>query len=623
MTIHIFNPEHDYALASFSPYYTPPAEVMRLRSSKALTPLRYASHGDAILALDEIPADNPRVSEGIQLLTTDRLPEFLEAHPEARIQPWGWNPMLRHILLQSGADSRMLPSDEWLAMLRLLSHRSTTIDFNRILNQLLYAEPTLRRHVSPLPLQFSSAAKALLWEKEHHPAFFKAPWSSSGRGILFTDGLDPQRHILPWLNGIIRRQGSVMAEAYHPKAIDFATEWQISQADDGRPIVSYLGVSVFEASRRGKYHSNLNATQEKLRQRIRSVAPDFSSAFIEAQREAISRLLLSRAYTTADGHPTVYTGYLGIDMLASSDGLIRGCIELNFRRTMGIPPAPLCIIGTGNVGTHMHRAFTRAGIRTLLCSGRSTTFPPAETYIICVKDTYVAEVASRITPPEGAIIAHTSGATPLSAIMESRRAATIPGADSSSAGTGSQAQPDAITPSDVSYGVFYPLQTFSRDVEMDYRTIPLLIEGSDTLTTRRLMKLASEISGTVVEADSGRRGLYHVAAVMTCNFFNHLCTLADDFLHLHNLDIKILLPLLRQTVDKLSLSSPASAQTGPAVRGDEAVISSHLQQLNDLPATAAIYRILSDSITAYHNTAATGDSPAPPTDNNDKSTRHE
>lgn len=587
MTIHIFNPEHDYALASFSPYYTPPAEVIRLRKHHALTPLRYASHGDAILLIDSPAETLPHIPPGITLLSLPELPLYFRLHPEAVISPWGWNPMLRHILQENGIPPEQLPDDSWLHMLRNLSHRRTTIDFNRLLNEQLKADPILRRHLSPLPVEFNSSARGLKWLEEHPAAFFKAPWSSSGRGILFTEELDPDRHILPWLNGIIRRQGSVMAETAHPKAIDFATEWEISQSPGGRPEVKYLGVSLFEASRRGKYHSNTLATRERLMQKIKCVAPDFGEAWIEAQRKAIVALLSQYAIASHGDPHICYTGYLGIDMIAAPDGTIRGGIELNFRRTMGIPPSPLCIIGTGNVGTHLHRAFTRAGLRPLLISGRAESFPPAEVYLICVKDSCVAEVAVRIKPIAGAIIAHTSGSIPLADVMTPLAA---------------EAQ---------GCGVFYPLQTFSRDVEMHYDTIPFLIEGSSPEVTSRLMRLASEISNTVVEADSGQRALYHVAAVMTCNFFNHLCTLADDFLGRHNLDLKILLPLLRQTVDKLALTSPSLAQTGPAVRGDRAVIEAHLDHLRDFPDTARIYRMLSDSIISCHNPGVPQDAPDP------------
>lgn len=593
MTIHIFNPEHDYALAAFSPFYTPPAEVMDLRRAMALYPLKYAQAGDAILLLDD-PHSPITPQCGISIITTADLAEFTTAHPDAEFQPWGWNPMIRHTLLVSGVPEKMLPSEKWLKMLAGLSHRRSTIEFNRSLNNLLneYNPP------APLPWEFKSVEEALRWEKKNHPVFFKAPWSSSGRGILFTDGLYAERHIRPWLRGIIRRQGSVMGEFAADKVIDFATEWRISTE---APYVEYLGVSVFEASRRGKYHRNIRASQKKLMEIIRQKAPAFGPHFIERIKEGVSRLLAAHLHSMPDGIQSasdMYSGYLGIDMIGCADGSIRPCVELNFRRTMGIPPASICIIGTGNVGSHLYKALSDTpyssdtspaspGLRVIQASGHADTFPDAEIYLICVKDRAVADVARRISAPDGAVVAHTAGAVPLATLRE------------------------ALGNQNVGCGVFYPLQTFSKDTEMSYRDIPILIEASDPDSLDTLRRIGNSIADYVTEADSAQRAKYHVAAAMTCNFFNHLCTLADDYLRSENLDLHLLLPLLRQTVGKLAHTPPAVAQTGPAVRGDASVIESHIERLSAFPDTARLYRILSDSITAYHHMRDADRTPGP------------
>ncbi|MDE5901953.1 MAG: DUF2520 domain-containing protein [Muribaculaceae bacterium] len=600
MTIHVFNPEHDYALASFSPFYTPPAEVMDLRRAMAMYPLDYADTGDAILLLDSPHLPLPERKD-ITFLSLADLPEFIAANPNAVFQPWGWNPMIRHTLICAGVPPEMLPSEKWLEMLAALSHRRSTIEFNASLNDIL---ADLNPPV-PLPLEFTSVEEALQWEKTHHPVFFKAPWSSSGRGILYTDGLDSERHIRPWLRGIIRRQGSVMGESAADKVIDFATEWRISPHP---PYVEYLGVSVFETSRRGKYHANIRATQERLMQIIQEKVPAFGFPFIAKMEEAIRRLLSKHTVPGEDDNANPaggYAGYLGIDMMGCADGTIRPCVELNFRRTMGIPPARICIIGTGNVGSHLYKALSGSAdayhasdaphathavhtsdavhasdatppLRIIRASGHADRFPEAEIYLICVKDGYVADVARRISAPDGAVVAHTAGAVSLDTLRE------------------------AVSNPKAGCGVFYPLQTFSRDVDMHYRDIPILIEASDASALDTLRKLGHDIADYVTEADSSQRSKYHVAAALTCNFFNHFCTLADDYLRSEHLDLHLLLPLLRQTVDKLAHTPPSKAQTGPAVRGDSAVIEAHLKALGNFPDTARLYRLLSDAIMDYH-----------------------
>lgn len=331
--LHIFNPETDYALASGSPYYTPPASVIALRRKLAFLPLEYALPGDYLLCLDsfddKIIARKKSLHPGIKIISLDEAPQLFYNLQHAAsmpfILPWGWNPAIRHTLALAGAPDDILPSENYIAEIRRISHRSLTVDFNRLLNDLLSKKGIDNRHLSPLPKIFTNVEDALNWEAENRPVFFKAPWSSSGRGIIFTQDLDTETHIRPLLRGFIRRQKSVLGETYADKKIDFATEFLISDnPGSNTPKVRFIGLSVFEASRRGKYHGNHSASQDSLYDTIRRFAPDFNIDFIEAQAEALGRLV------------PAYRGYCGIDMLADSHGAIRTCVEINFRMTMGI-----------------------------------------------------------------------------------------------------------------------------------------------------------------------------------------------------------------------------------------------------------------------------------------------
>ncbi len=114
-----------------------------------------------------------------------------------------------------------------------------------------------------------------------------------------------------------------MIETAAEKAIDFATEWYIA---DGS--ARFLGLSLFNASPQGRYQQNVDATQSELLTQIRAVAPDLTPDFIEAQSRVLSSLTRG------------YSGFAGIDMLADRSGAIRGCIEVNFRLTMGIVSLP-------------------------------------------------------------------------------------------------------------------------------------------------------------------------------------------------------------------------------------------------------------------------------------------
>lgn len=227
------------------------------------------------------------------------------------------------------------------------------------------------------------------------------------------------------------------------------------------------------------------------------------------------------------------------------------------------------IIGTGRVATHLHRALTLQGLDVTQVNPRTLDNLPTDSdiYLLAVSDNAIPQVAERIKGVAG-IVAHTSGTTPITVLQ----------------GCGT------------SQGVFYPLQTFSKEKALDYSRIPFFIEGSDSATEATLIELASQISQTVVKADSNRRKKLHIAAVFVCNFTNHLYTLASQYMEANSLDFNLLLPLIEETVAKLHSLPPDEAQTGPAIRRDTNTINAHLDELTSHPHIKEIYKTLSDSI---------------------------
>lgn len=298
-TLHIYNPETEYALASGSPFYTPPRSIIKLRSHNAAKIFSLiASDQDALLILDP----KPTLIAGKNSSST-----FLA-------NPWGWNPQIVHTLNNFAIENNIkilgIPSQEWLDNLRSLAHRSTTIGF---LNKL----PSEFTHFISPPQIINNPEDAVSLYLKNNNLFFKAPWSSSGRGIMRTDDLEI-KHVEPWIRGIIRAQGCVIVEPIYNKRLDFATEW-IKDGD----IVRFIGLSIFETSNRGKYHCQISGNQLQLKELIESVTSEFTPDLINAQREAIKSTLRG------------YDGPLGIDMLVTSEGHIHPCIEINLRQTMG------------------------------------------------------------------------------------------------------------------------------------------------------------------------------------------------------------------------------------------------------------------------------------------------
>ena len=248
------------------------------------------------------------------------------------------------------------------------------------------------------------------------------------------------------------------------------------------------------------------------------------------------------------------------------------------------------IIGAGNVATHLARALavrchvdqiyshTEANAALLAQSIGCPNYtadleciiPDADLYIIAVKDDAIETVVAAI-PDNEALWLHTSGSKPIS-VFHGRRS---------------------------QYGVIYPMQSFVKQIPVDFSQVPFFIEGSDNTATASIEQLAHTLSGHVYHADSDTRCRLHIAAVLCCNFPNHLWALADDLLKPAGIPFEVMLPLIRTSVDKLAQVSPADAQTGPAIRRDRDILSKHLAMLSG--DTQSIYKILSESIINHHS----------------------
>lgn len=145
-------------------------------------------------------------------------------------------------------------------------------------------------------------------------------------------------------------------------------------------------------------------------------------------------------------------------------------------------------------------------------------------------------------------------------------------------------------------GVLYPLQTFSKERQIDWSDMPIYIEGNDRDTLSKIHMLALALSPKVYKATTSDRGKLHLAAVLACNFTNHLIALAERYLEREGFAPKSLMPLIREMTDKLEHLTAIEAQTGPASRGDETTMRQHLALLDSQPELQDLYRTLSKSI---------------------------
>jgi predicted short-subunit dehydrogenase-like oxidoreductase (DUF2520 family) len=145
------------------------------------------------------------------------------------------------------------------------------------------------------------------------------------------------------------------------------------------------------------------------------------------------------------------------------------------------------------------------------------------------------------------------------------------------------------------YGVMYPLQTFSKERKIDFSQVPLFIEANTMEDASFLFKVAERLSNHVMSINAEKRKYLHLAAVFACNFSNHMIALAAQILQKQGIDWRLLEPLIHETANKLSDLHPLEAQTGPAVRGDHAIMEQHLAMLKD-EKIRNLYALISENI---------------------------
>lgn len=195
--------------------------------------------------------------------------------------------------------------------------------------------------------------------------------------------------------------------------------------------------------------------------------------------------------------------------------------------------------------------------------------PLADAYIVSVKDSAIAEVIPSLCKGrEEKVFLHTAGSVPM----------------------------DVFKGMAEHYGVFYPLQTFSKFKILDFRRIPCFVEANDTRSSSILSKLANDVSSRVYALSSADRKYLHLSAVFACNFVNHCYDISSVLLDKHHIPFDVMLPLIDETARKVHAMSPREAQTGPAARYDQNVIRAQSDLLKDNPLFRQIYECMSISI---------------------------
>jgi predicted short-subunit dehydrogenase-like oxidoreductase (DUF2520 family) len=245
------------------------------------------------------------------------------------------------------------------------------------------------------------------------------------------------------------------------------------------------------------------------------------------------------------------------------------------------------LLGAGNLATHLFKAFSNSDKITInqwfnksisaieqyknkvAITDDITQLVLADVYIIAVSDDAIAKLSSKL-PFENRLVVHTSGSVSIHDLDKKNRR-----------------------------GVFYPLQTFSKDVEVDFTKVPICIEVLKKTDLAILKSLAESLGSTSHKVNSNQRKALHLAAVFVNNFTNQLYRIAHEITESEGVEFDILKPLILETALKVQELSPYMAQTGPAKRDDKKTIKKHLKLLEN-EQHKAIYQLLTESIKKTH-----------------------
>ena len=247
----------------------------------------------------------------------------------------------------------------------------------------------------------------------------------------------------------------------------------------------------------------------------------------------------------------------------------------------------IILLGSGNVATHLGIALKNSNYTIVQVYSKSiknakilankldahftndlSKLKSADLIIVSINDDAISNIISQI---KNTAIVHTSGSIGLNVFKEQFS----------------------------NYGVFYPLQTFNKEVDINISEIPFCIEGNSLEFEKQLTEIAKALSNNVVKMNSQQRKQLHIAAVFACNFSNHMYSIADDLLAKNDIDFKILLPLIRKTITNLESNKPKEVQTGPAKRKDAAIIQEHIATIKEKE-IKELYHKITTNIIKYH-----------------------
>jgi len=247
----------------------------------------------------------------------------------------------------------------------------------------------------------------------------------------------------------------------------------------------------------------------------------------------------------------------------------------------------ITLIGSGNVAHNLGKAFilngfdvvevysrTKANAKALAekldaksTNNLSEINKESDLYIIATTDNAIEKIVEKLDF-KGHFVVHTSGSVSI----------------------------DVFENSFSHFGSFYPLQTFTKSHQADFKEIPICVEGNNEKNLELFKGLANKLSNKVVELSSAQRQKLHLSAVFVSNFANYMQVIGEDLCEEQQVDFELLKPLIKEVFHKNQKGKAINNQTGPALRGDSFTMNKHLELLKDKKELHQLYELLSGMI---------------------------
>ncbi len=321
MNIHYFNPGHETAVNNASPYYTPPTNIAAMQEELSFLPAWYAYREDKVLVESKDEVYYSYLTEKFSTLAQPVSQNELKLYRDANVSLWGVSPQaIRHFEELNKELEISLDIPEWSEEYKYLNSRLAARD---CLSELINSIPLLSQAIIPqFYTNLDDINRAV--NASAYQLLAKAPYSSSGRGLLWlpTTGLTRTENQI--LHGILKKQGSISIERVLDKQMDFAMEF----VADGKGNIAFAGYSLFYTNAKGGYEANYIGSQESI---IEQLSEKISLDLLDSVKKKLIDIMSKKV-------ATLYNGCIGVDMLIhleDNEYKLHPCVEINMRYNMG------------------------------------------------------------------------------------------------------------------------------------------------------------------------------------------------------------------------------------------------------------------------------------------------